>query len=277
MLLPPQETLEVSALRKAILGCAPTLTVGMAMRFSVKIIAIAVLALALVSAALFALSFSPQPASWSIPSPTPTPASSVSHMFDVDLVYAYVGKLNVTEHSHFGMEVHSANLYPVFIYINCTYLGTPNNESCDAKFEGYLVQLVSDTGVSASYTTYQGVELNESSYAWPAMPDADAIELCFNLTASESFLGRITDSGSFTSGDSSLGLWGNGPPSTITLSLQRIGWWTVKDGSISTISSPTSDDVLLHVQLEPFGDGFLYNKLVPENKLTEMDPFDPPV
>jgi hypothetical protein len=103
----------------------------------VKTVACVVLALAMVSAAFFVLSFSLQPAT--------APVSSVSQMFDVDLVYAYVGKTDVTNHSHFGMEMHPVNLYPAFIYLNYTYLGNTNNEPYDAKFEIYLVQLISDT------------------------------------------------------------------------------------------------------------------------------------
>jgi hypothetical protein len=96
------------------------------------------------------------------------------------------------------------------------------------------------------------------------------------MTVPESFSGlRITDSTSFTSGSSSLGLWSNGEPSTITLTLQRVGWWTAKNGSVSTITNLESDEVLLQVQLEVFGDGFLYNKLVPEDKLAQIDLFAP--
>jgi hypothetical protein len=146
------------------------ITVGVAMRFSVKIIACVALVAVIVTAALVTLAF------------FPPPESSVSHMFDVDLVYAYVGKINITEHSHFGMNVHSANLYPVFIVINYTYRGMPGNEPYDAKFEGYLVKLVSDTGVSASYTAYEGLELSQSSSVMPAMPNADTVSLRANMT-----------------------------------------------------------------------------------------------
>jgi hypothetical protein len=61
----------------------------------------------------------------------------------------------------------------------------------------------------------------------------------------------------------------------ITLTLQRAGWWTVKDGSVSIAANPERDEILLQVQLEAFGDGFLYNKLVPEEKLAQINPFDP--
>jgi hypothetical protein len=246
------------------------------MRFSGKIIACIVLVLAIVSAAFFVLSFSLQLAT--------APVSSVSQMFDVDLVYAYVGKTDVTNHSHFGMEMHPVNLYPAFIYLNYTYLGNPNNEPYDAKFEIYLVQLISDKGVSANYTASQGTNFNQSYSDLPAIPPSPtsssggATGFNFNLTINGSFLGiRITDASSFTSKNSSLGLWSSGPPSAITLKVRRIGWLTVKGGSTLTVNNPVSDKVLLQVQLEKFRDGFLYNKLVPENNLTQMDPFHPPV
>jgi hypothetical protein len=236
----------------------------------VRAITYVVLASAIIITAAVALSHSP-PQNLNGPSPTPAP-----HMFDVNLVYAYVGKVNVTEHSHFGMDVHNANLYPALIYINYTYLGIPDNETCDAKFEGYSIELASDTGTKAEYTAYQGVEFNQSTYALPPMPEATDIELGVNSAVNSTILGRITDSGSFTSGESSLGLWIDGSPTGITLTLRRIGWWTVKDGSLTTSDNPQRDEVLLQVQLETFGEGFLYNKMVPQNQLAGMDPFNPP-
>ncbi len=240
-------------------------------KLSVKIIACAVLASAFIITAAVALSFSP-PQNLNGPSPTPAP-----HVFDVNLVYAYVGKVNVTEHSHFGMEVHNVNLYPALIYINYTYLGIPDNETCDAKFEGYSLELASNTGTTVEYTAYQGVEFNQSTYALPPMPEATDIELGVNSAINSTCLGRVTDSGSFTSGESSLGLWTDGSPTGITLTFRRIGWWTVKDGSITSADNPQKDEVLLQVQLGIFGEGFLYNKMVPQNQLTGMDPFNPPI
>jgi hypothetical protein len=251
---------------------------GLAMRFNMRIIACVALA-SIAITAVVASSFS-KPKSLSVPSlspsPTPSPASTVPHIFDVDLTYAYVGKINVSEHSHFGMGVHSANLYPALIHFNCTYIGD-REEPWDIKFEGYLVRLASDTGTSAEYKAYQGFEFNESSDPFVDLPDADSIVFGPLLPPNESLYIQFSDSGSFTSGDSDFGLWSNGPPNTITLTLYRIGWWNVKNGLVSIVGNPEREEVLFQVQLEGFTDGFLYNKLVPENKLAELDPFEPPL
>ena len=61
---------------------------------------------------------------------------------------------------------------------------------------------------------------------------------------------------------------------------QGEGWWTSKAepmATVSTVRNPLADEVLMQVQLEALGDGFLYNKIVPENVLAGMDPFNPPV
>ena len=205
-------------------------------------------------------------------------------MFCTDLVYAYVGPLNYNStHSHFGTEMHPANAYPVYILLNFTYLGNPANEPYDMKLEGYLVELKTDTGTTASYIEYYGTNLNVNYDGAPMIPPGDpsdpiqTVGLGFNLTVNSSFCGlRITDSASFISGNSSLGLWSNGIPKTIDTTLRRIGWLTVQSGSTSTVPNPASGTILLHVQLEKFGDGFLYNKIVPQEQLAQMNPFSPP-
>jgi len=205
-------------------------------------------------------------------------------MFRTDLVYAYVGPLNYNStHSHFGMEMHPVNAYPVYILLNFTYLGNPENEPYDMKLEGYLVELKTDTGTTASYIEYYGTNLNPSCDGAPMIPPdspSDPVQTVgfgFNLVINSSFWGlRITDSASFISGNSSLGLWSNGVPNAIDITLRRIGWLTVQSDSTSSVPNPTSDVILLNVKLEKFGDGFLYNKLVPQDQLARMNPFSPP-
>jgi hypothetical protein len=206
-------------------------------------------------------------------------------MFDADLAYAYVGPINYNStHSHFGMEMHPSNAYPAYILLNLTYLGNPENEPYDLKLEGYLVELRTDTGTSSSYLEYFGTNLNPSYSDMPMITlgspsdPSQTVGFGFNLTVGKSFLPvRITDSGSFTSGSSSLGLWSNGPPNSICISVRRIGWFITQGGTTSAVSSSLNGTILMQVQLEKFGEGFLYNKVVAQEKLELMDPFSPPI
>jgi hypothetical protein len=216
--------------------------------------------------------------------PFPTQASTFSspQMFNVDLAYAYVGEENYTGSMSLGnmptMTMHPVNLYPALIYLKFTYIDNPEREDCDAKFEGYLIQLSADTGTTISYTDYEGTNFSPSFSALPPIPPSDSgstAGFTFNLTANQSFLGvRVTDAASLTSGNSSLGLWSSGPPNAISITVARIGWITVCGGVTSTITNPASGEIILQAQLERFGDGFLYNKIVPEDQMSKIDPLD---
>jgi hypothetical protein len=56
--------------------------------------------------------------------------------------------------------------------------------------------------------------------------------------------------------------------------VSRLGLVTLKDGSseVTVLSEP---EVVAEAQMEKFGDGFLYNNIIPEDQLAEIDLFNP--
>jgi hypothetical protein len=215
-------------------------------------------------------------------------------MFNVSVMYAYAGPTNITTSANpiqdFPIKtLNAASLYPSIIYLNFTFVSGAGSESCDAKFEAYLIQFQTDTGLNESYAYYEGTNFSPS-LGTGAMPNPtfnDLIDMgpesgigtgagfVFNLTPNESVWGRVSSSGSFQSGPSGLGLWSAGQPNTISVSVRRLGWLTYTGNSAQTTFA--ADDVIAQVQLERFGNGFLYNTVVPEDSLSQIDFFSPPI
>ena len=203
------------------------------------------------------------------PQPIETPTTSVSNLYNAELTYVYVGPTNSTGegHDHFGFNVttYPSTYYPVTMIFKLTYLGNPENEPYDAKFEGFQVKFFADTDATASYIDYFGTNFNPSYSNLPnpfpgtlSDPRHITVNFRFNLTANESFLNQVSDAGSYGSSPGSLGLWSKGTPNTITVTVQRAGWVTANGELTSTIPNPTNDVVLQQVQLEKSGNGFLY-------------------
>ncbi len=254
-----------------------------------RIVISLLLSSAILITAVTALSFSTKPQTLSSPSPKPMPTRAVptSRMFDVDVVYAYMGPNYIPpyEHGHFGnvQRYEGGTNYPGLVILNYTYLGNPFDVPYEVAFEGCSLEFLSDTGLSVTCKAFVGTNLNQFDPD-PELPgllpteEAMSVSVRLNLAVGDSFL-VSSGTGLLTSTDT-LALWGNGTPKTITLSLRREGWWTSKADPLATVNTerdPVADEVLMAVQLERFGDGFLYNKIMPQNELTGMDPFDPQV
>ena len=96
-----------------------------------------------------------------------------------------------------------------------------------------------------------------------------------NWAINKSILGhRVGSIGVYESGSSELGLWSAGEPNTITVSIYRVGWAAANGSSFSLFYDECSE-AIEEVQLEKFGDGFLYNTVVPQNQISQMDLFSP--
>lgn len=216
--------------------------------------------------------------------------------FDVHVAYAYVGPRK----DHFTCQnplqdkipiatLNAVSLYPSIVYFNFTHVSSAETESCDAKMEVYLIQLTANTGATENYTYTEATNYN------PTFSDLDTLSshvndfaearstnglggcFVFNWTANTSNLvGRIGSYGSYTSNPSGLGLWSAGEPNTITVSVRRIGLITMKGTAVST-SLVANSESTVQVQLEKFGDGFLYNNIVSQDKLSQIDLYNPPI
>lgn len=242
------------------------------------------------------LSFQAPASASSLVSEQPPQSINSKPQFEVNVAYAYVGprkdhftasnplqdKVSVT-------SLNAKSLYPSIVYFNFTHISNAEVESCDAKMTVYLIQIASDTGTRESYTYAEGTNYN------PLFSDLNALSSLikdftdmwstnglrggfrFNWTAKTFSLGdKVGSYGSYTSRPSGLGLWSAGEPSVITVSVSRMGWITSNGSSISTTLDAKSE-TLTQVQLEKFGDGFIYNTIVPPQKLSLIDLYNPPM
>jgi hypothetical protein len=81
----------------------------------------------------------------------------------------------------------------------------------------------------------------------------------------------------YNSNPSELSLWKNGEPKAITISISRVALITIKGTETAVIKAPSalSEDTV-QLQLQKFGEGFIYNNLRPPDQLSKIDPFQPP-
>jgi hypothetical protein len=153
----------------------------------------------------------------------------------------------------------------------------------------YLIDLKTNTGATESYvyteaTNYDPAfsDLNLlSSYIndFDELATANGLSggFTFNWTTNTSILdGKAGSYGSYRSRPSGLGLWSAGEPNTITLSVHRIGIISVNGKFVSTTTDVSSQN-LVQIQLEKYGDGFLYNTIIPQHELSQIDLFYPPI
>jgi hypothetical protein len=216
--------------------------------------------------------------------------------FGVNIAYAYVGPRK----DHFICQnplqdkipvatLNAESLYPVLIYLNITHISNAEVKSCDAKLTVYLVQLSANTGATESYLYVEGTNYD------PAFSDLSPLSshisdfdeaytsnglsggFIFNWTVNTSNLGgRIGSCGSYSSKSSGLGLWSAGEPNTIIVSVHRIGSISADGESVSAAADVDSEN-LVQVPLERYGDGFIYNTIVSQQKLSQIDVFNPPI
>lgn len=206
---------------------------------------------------------------WSTPKiPSYGGTIALSNLYDAKLTYIHVGPTNTTGegHDHFGMGLNTYpnNYYPEFAALSLTYLGNPQNEPWDEKFEGYFINYTSDTGITRVYLGWFGTNYNLSySYLpapFPGSPrgPTQSVSAKFNLVVGQTIYGQVPNSVGYGSSNGTLALWQNGTPNTITVTIQRAGWVTVNGKVTTTITNPAALDVIQKVELNKDGAGFIY-------------------
>jgi hypothetical protein len=217
-------------------------------------------------------------------------------MFNIEITYAYVGPRidHFTDANPLRDKIpietlYAKSLYPSTVHFNVKNISDSESISYDAKLEVYLIQISSDKGYIENYTYFVATNCN------PSFSDTNALKPAIsqiknlidehtygrltgnfapNITTNHySFSGEIGSLSTFTSSPSELGLWNYGEPNTITISIRRTGWITLKGSVASNITASTDD--IAQVTLEKFNEGFLYNQLVPKDKLSLVNPFNP--
>jgi hypothetical protein len=213
--------------------------------------------------------------------------------FELSVAYAYVGEGPVNDSfvadNDFLMSPKSN--YPSAVKFNITRLPGTQIESCDAVIEFYSVQITTDTGVLEKNCYFIGTNYSPSfssaqlstlfEYVNDVASPKDLTTSVrgnfeFNMTENTSFLSTtVGSSGVYTTGSSSQGLWLSGEPNVVSVTVQRIGYLTINNNSVSIFKDSSSRAPTATAQLSNHESGFLHNTLVPVDKLPQTDLFHP--
>jgi hypothetical protein len=176
------------------------------------------------------------------------------------------------------------------VVLNLTLNVDTTNEPTDARIEYYQIDVSSDKGPVENMHWQVGTNSNSSfgrddfhfmrddwfdTEVFDPLTGGGGGLIRHNWTAGLSILWPEAGSGSGTIGSSGTSRVVSAlrEAETVFISVYRIGWVTFTDNS--TIVTLANNELVDQIQLEKFGDGFLYNNLVPEDELATIDLLDP--
>jgi hypothetical protein len=230
-------------------------------------------------------------------------ADSSEPLFGVEVTYAYIEKITGTYVPYGGFLPDSQNPNATtpgiprvnyFVACNLTRL-SEDVDPCDAKFMIYRVKFYSDNGFVGNLGMYEGIIYNSDLVLLPRSENETDDRLTYNtgllwdIFKNDEFFGDYQpigaggSHGTWDRGESrSQGIsgvsdrWGStfGEPETMSVQVSLLGWIALRGNSTNTVILE-EPDVVAEVQLERFGDGFLYNTIIPEDELSELDPLNP--
>lgn len=228
---------------------------------------------------------------------SPVPSAQVATyatQFNIGIAYAYVGPAPINNSyfdSQYNATMYLESRYPSIVYLNITRIPGIQIASCDAVIEVYGIRIATNTGTEEDFTYAAGTNFNSS------FSNSDKIAMgpyisqlvdhkiyrtiaCnfdFNWTENESILSLTIGSIGWYSTNpiSRGGLSAAGMPSTISVTVHRIGYITMANGLISIHTDAISNNIA-SVQLDKHENGFLCNKLVPASELPQTNLFEPP-
>jgi hypothetical protein len=217
--------------------------------------------------------------------------TSLQKQFSLSIAYAYVGEFptNSSYIDYDGANMSIVSNYVSSVILNSTRLPGVQFASCDGEIEIYKIQVTTDTNLTENLGYYIGTNYN------PSFSSQELVTLFkqtqnlsgvnyivtmggfqFNMTDNESLLSTpIGSYGAYSSGRSGEGLWSAGKPNAISVTAQRIGYLTISNGSVTLHKDALNEAPTVTVNLSNYGNGFLYNNLVPESKLQTIDLFHP--
>lgn len=211
--------------------------------------------------------------------------------FKFGIAYAYVGKCTANTSyidSNGLMSLYSQ--YPSAVVFNITRVPGVQITSCEAEIEVYGVHIVTDTGTVENHAYFIGTNYTSSFSVSKLSSFVQHIndlvdrsvysevkgDFGFNWPDNTSILSHTVGSvGCYSSLNSTLGLWSAGKPNDISVTVDRIGYITTSDGSVSVYKDVTTNNTAASTQLGNYGDGFLHNTLVPAARLPQTDLFSP--
>jgi hypothetical protein len=206
-------------------------------------------------------------------------------LLDVKLTYAYI------EQNSNDTEIPAVNY---FVASNVTRL-SEDFDSCDAKLLVYLVKFYSDDGFGVNLGMLEGIIYNSDLVRLPGNENGTAgsslydFEVIYNFFKNVDFLGDyqvVAGGGSIgardigesvthgTSGVHHVVGSGLGESEAMSIQVSLLGWIALRGNSTDTVILE-EPKVVTEAQLEKFGDGFLYNTLIPDDQLSGLDPLNP--
>jgi len=264
---------------------------------SAKIVLCSIIALMLIVPISLAL------AKTSIPSSAQTDISSTHEVassntqFQVNIAYAYVGPAPYSVSTYFNQATNTtmrlASQYPSSVRLNVSCIPNAQIAGCDAVVEVYGIKIAADKGPAEYRAYFVGTNYNPTlsnaslSTLIEHVSDLYNASLYSNLAGNFKFnwdshtsfltntLGSIT---SYTSADTSaLGLFSEGKPNAISVTVYRIGYITITNGSVAVFEDTSTSAPKYMTQLGNYESGFLHNNLVPSAQLTTPENLFQPI
>jgi len=210
----------------------------------------------------------------------PVSEASSASQFKVNVAYAYYGDIP-------GNDTASV------VFLNFTRLPGAQIKDCDAIVELYGVKITKDVGQTEYYAYFIGTNYTDVatfSHEENSVSNVNdlvnlnlysALDGMFsaNWTAGTSVLSQHIGSIGFYSGSTpptgALGVWSGGKPKSVTVTVYRIGYMTMTNSSF-TLYNDTAAPVVATASLSKYGNGFLYNQMVPASQLPKTNLFYPP-
>jgi len=200
-----------------------------------------------------------------------------------NLTYAYIGDyLNSSgniDNGNYGWKYH-------FNYRTSSIIDLedfPDRQSF-AAYEYYTVEVSTENGVIAtlgfdsranshSYWTYNSsVDLSFVSQQWFSSNSSNTMMSAANSQQGPLLVGNGTAYGQIMGSASDWAIFTD-KPETISLTIRRLGWVLINDGN--TTVHYASPEPIAQVQLQNYGDGFIYNKLFTQDELAQINPVMP--
>ena len=268
------------------------------MKLEKKLVACSILALIIGVSSVLPLTF--------LMSATAKAETSNEPWFSINIPYAYWmtkdGPIDYSNNSLFpddpfeDFELNETNSVSEqhMAILNLTLNIDTANEPVDGRVEYYQIDLISDKELVETMNFFIGTNSNSSFTFHDLLDnihfmrndwfDTDQFNpkfggggglLKYNWTAGFSQLWPEGGAGTGTLGGSGTAMRVSAlrEAETLSITVYRLGWATFTGNS--TIFTSANKELVDQIQLEKFGDGWLYNTLVPEEELAEIDLLHP--
>jgi hypothetical protein len=263
------------------------------MKLEKKLIACSILALIIGVSSVLPMVF--------LMSATAKAEASSEPWFSINMPYSYWmtkdGSIDYTAldpRLDFGFDYNETNSVSEqhMIVLNLTLNVDTKNEPVDGLVEYYQIDVSSDKELIETMHWFVGTNGN-SSFSFDGLLDTfhfmrdDWFDtdiftfggggglIKYNWAAGLSKLWPEAGSGTGTLGSSGTARVVSAlrEAETLSITIYRIGWVTFTGNS--TVVTLANNELVDQIQLEKFGDGWLYNNLVPEDELSTIDLLDP--